>query len=60
MNISIEQLKNLIMKYDYDHGEYPESATCSGLWPMYEGLSVYEYGMALKEKPYYLHECHSK
>lgn len=35
MNISIEQLKNLIMKYDYDHGEYPESD--------YEGLSVYEF-----------------
>lgn len=35
MNISIEQLKNLIMKYDVSNGEYPES--------MYEGLSVYEF-----------------
>ena len=35
MNISLEQLKNLIMKYDVFHGEYPES--------MYEGLSVYEF-----------------
>ena len=35
MNISIEQLKNLIMKYDVFNGEYPES--------MYEGLSVYEF-----------------
>jgi len=35
MNITIEQLKNLIMKYDVLNGEYPES--------MYEGLSVYEF-----------------
>ena len=35
MNISIEQLKNLIMKYDWANGEYPESS--------YEGLSVYEF-----------------
>lgn len=35
MNISIEQLKNLIMKYDVFNGEYPEN--------MYEGLSVYEF-----------------
>lgn len=35
MNITIEQLKNLIMKYDVFNGEYPES--------MYEGLSVYEF-----------------
>lgn len=33
MNISVEQLKKLIMKYDYDNGSYPESD--------YEGLSVY-------------------
>lgn len=33
MNISIEQLKKLIMKYDYDNGSYPEND--------YEGLSVY-------------------
>ena len=26
MNISAEQLKKLIMKYDYDNGCYPESA----------------------------------
>ena len=35
MNITIEQLKNLIMKYDVLNGEYPED--------MYEGLSVYEF-----------------
>ena len=35
MNISIEQLKNLIMKYDFLNVEYPEN--------MYEGLSVYEF-----------------
>ncbi len=35
MNISIEQLKNIIMKYDVINGEYPEN--------MYEGLSVYEF-----------------
>ena len=35
MNVSIEQLKNLIMKYDVFNGEYPEN--------MYEGLSVYEF-----------------
>lgn len=35
MNISIEQLKELIMKYDYDNGCYPESE--------YEGLSVYSF-----------------
>jgi hypothetical protein len=33
MNISTEQLKELIMKYDYGNGVYPESE--------YEGLSVY-------------------
>jgi hypothetical protein len=35
MNISLEELKNLIMKYDLMEGEYPESS--------YEGLSVYEF-----------------
>lgn len=35
MNISTEQLKNLIMKYDYDNGCYPESE--------YEGLSIYSF-----------------
>lgn len=35
MNVSIEQLKNLIMKYDVFNREYPEN--------MYEGLSVYEF-----------------
>lgn len=35
MNITIEQLKNLIMKYDRHHGEYPEHS--------YEGLSVYNF-----------------
>ena len=35
MNISIEQLKKLIMKYDYENGSYPESD--------YEGLSVYSF-----------------
>jgi hypothetical protein len=35
MNISKEQLKRLIMKYDYENGSYPESD--------YEGLSVYSF-----------------
>lgn len=35
MNISLEQLKNLIMKYDLANGEFPESS--------YEGLSVYQF-----------------
>jgi hypothetical protein len=35
MNISTEQLKRLIMKYDYENGSYPESD--------YEGLSVYSF-----------------
>lgn len=35
MNIPTEQLKKLIMKYDYDNGCYPESD--------YEGLSVYSF-----------------
>lgn len=35
MNISIEQLKNLIIKYDICNGSYPESE--------YEGLEVYNF-----------------
>lgn len=35
MKISLEQLKNLIIKYDKYHGEYPEHS--------YEGLSVYNF-----------------
>lgn len=35
MNISIEQLKHLIMKYDLANGEFPASS--------YEGLSVYQF-----------------
>lgn len=34
MNISLEQLKRLIMSYDYDHGAYPESE--------YQGFDVSE------------------
>lgn len=33
MDISTEQLKSLIIKYDWGNGSYPESE--------YEGLSVY-------------------
>lgn len=35
MTISIDLLKELIIKYDYASGRYPESE--------YEGLSVYEF-----------------
>jgi len=35
MNISLEQLKNLIIKYDIVNGEFPENS--------YEGLSVYRF-----------------
>lgn len=35
MNITVEQLKNLILKYDRTNGEFPASS--------YEGLSVYQF-----------------
>ena len=35
MTITIDLLKELIIKYDYERGSYPESE--------YQGLSVYEF-----------------
>lgn len=35
MNITLEQLKRLVIKYDATFGEYPES--------IYEGLNFYEF-----------------
>lgn len=35
MNITLEQLKRLVIKYDMRYGEWPES--------QYEALSVYEF-----------------